>query len=107
MMLAFGIWSVLSLLFVALGISTRYAKKPRGFWANAKVSEVRDVKQYNRALARLWFVFAAVLELLGLPLLMAEQNNPVFLLILLGIPALVIGMMIAYTRIESRYRKQR
>ena len=48
-MLAFIIFVMVALIFVAIGISAFFAKKPMGFFANAEMFEVTDVKAYNRA----------------------------------------------------------
>lgn len=34
--------------------------KPFGFWANAEVAEIKDVKGYNRALGKLWCIVRVV-----------------------------------------------
>jgi membrane-bound ClpP family serine protease len=49
-------------------------------------------------------VSAVFLELFGIPILFVEQNSPVFLIMVFGVVALVIGMMIAYIRIEAKYK---
>lgn len=105
MILAFVIWSLTAVVFVVLGISTRKSEKAANFWANAKAPEVSDIKKYNSAVSTIWFVFAVLFELLGIPLLYCQQNSPVVLLPLLGTVILIIGIMIAYTRVEAKYRK--
>lgn len=106
-MLAFIIWEALPVFFLIMGIITYTSKsaKPFGFWANAKVPEIIDVKAYNRALGKLWFVFAVLLGLLGIPLLGGQNSaGPVFTI--LGTVFLSIAMMVIYTVvIEKKYRK--
>ena len=40
----------------------------------------------------------------GIPLLVLEQNSPMFITVIFGVVVLVIGMMIVYVRIEHKYR---
>lgn len=58
-LMAFIIWVIVGVLFIILGIYDMNSKKakPFGFWANAAVGEIEDVKGYNRALGILWCVW--------------------------------------------------
>ena len=47
--------------------------KPFGFWANAEVAPIEDVKGYNRALGMLWCVYGVLFTLIGLPLLDGQE----------------------------------
>ncbi|MBD5510901.1 MAG: hypothetical protein HDR08_06585 [Lachnospiraceae bacterium] len=108
MLYAFLIWLALSACFVIMGIYNFFSKKKSafGFWANAKVFEVTDVKAYNRALGKLWCVFGVVFALLGLPLLYG-QNSPYILLTVLGAMLEAIAAMVVYvTVIEKKYRRK-
>lgn len=105
MLIAFVIWSAVSLCFLIVSIVCRRSDKPVGVWANAQAPEVNDVKGYNRAVSNMWIVFAILLELLGLPLLLCEQNGALALLSSFGVMPLAIATMIVYTRIERKYRK--
>ncbi|MBD5536223.1 MAG: hypothetical protein HDQ99_11290 [Lachnospiraceae bacterium] len=108
MLYAFLIWLALSACFVIMGIYNFFSKKKSafGFWANAKVFEVTDVKAYNRALGKLWCVFGVVFALLGLPLLYG-QNSPYILLTILGAMLEAIAAMVVYvTVIEKKYRRK-
>ena len=107
-MLGFILWIMLSLFFVVWGIFTYFAKteKPLGFWANAEVAEMKDVKAYNRALGKLWCVYGILLALLGLPLL-GGQNSAGIILSILGTMLISIGAMVVYVvGIEAKYRKK-
>lgn len=107
-MLAFLIWSALGAAFIGYGIYSVCSNKevPFGFWANAKVFSVKDVKGYNRAVGKLWIVFGAALALLGLPLL-DGQNSPYVIISILGIMFLAIAAMVVYTTvIERKYRER-
>lgn len=80
--------------------------KPFGFWANAEVAEIKDVKGYNRALGKLWCVFGVLLILIGIPILLGENSAGVIITIL-GTMLLSIGAMVVYTVvIEPKYRKK-
>lgn len=107
-MFAFLIWLLFSILFIAYGIHAFCAKKavPFGFWANAEVFAVKDVRAYNRAVGKLWCVFGIVLAFLGIPLL-TGQNSPYALLSILGIMAEAIVAMVVYVVvIEKKYREK-
>ena len=80
--------------------------KPFGFWANAEVAQMRDVKGYNRALGKLWCVFGVLLILIGLPILLGEKSAGVIITIL-GTMLLSIGTMVVYVVvIEPKFRKK-
>ena len=58
--MAYIIWAILGVFFIAMGIYDINSKKekPFGFWANADVAPIEDVKGYNRALGilvRIWY----------------------------------------------------
>lgn len=106
-MLAFMIWALLGGIFVLYGIYAACSKKevPFGFWANAEMFPVKDVKSYNRAVGKLWVVFGIVLILLGLPL-RGGQNSPYAVISILGIMIEAVAAMAVYvTVIERKYRK--
>lgn len=103
MMLGFILWSIVALIFVAIGISGLKSKEAVGFFTGVKAPAVDDVKKYNRAVSVLWFVSAVLLEITGIPLLFFEQNSPIFILMIFGSVAIVIGMTIGYIKIEHRY----
>lgn len=106
-MLAFLIWALLGAVFIIYGIYAFCSGKETafGFWANAKMFPVKDVKAYNRAVGKLWMVFGAVLILLGLPLL-DGQNSPYVIISMLGIMLEAIAAMAVYVIvIERKYRK--
>ena len=107
--MAFIIWAILGGLFIVMGIFCLKSKKARpfGFWANAEVIQVEDVRGYNRALGRLWCVYGVLFTLIGLPLL-GGQNSGLMIVTMLGTMFLSIGAMVAYVvGIEARYRKKK
>ena len=102
-MIAFFIWCTVSLLFAGIGIYALNSKKPVRFWNISQKIQVHDVRRYNRAISLLWFVFAGVFLLLGLPLL-SGQNTPAVLITILGSVFACILLMAVYNRIEGKYR---
>ena len=110
-LIAFFIWAALGVLFVLLGVYYMNSKKakPFGFWANAEVGSIEDVKGYNRALGKLWCVYGVLLTLIGLPLLSLDEKNAGMLILpLLGTMLISIGAMAVYSvGIEAKYRKKR
>ena len=106
MIIGFIIWSIIGCLFICLGIYSLFAKKAMGFWANAEMFPVTDIKKYNGAVAKLFFVFGIVFIILGFPLLL-EQNSLWILFSVLGIMIESITAMIVYTTIiEKKYKKK-
>lgn len=103
--LGFLIWSAIGCLFVCLAIYACFSKKPVGFWANADVFEVSDIKKYNYAVAKLFCIFGIVLIILGIPLL-AGQNSGWILLSVVGVMIESIAAMAVYSLvIEKKYKK--
>ena len=106
MFIAFLIWTLCAGIFLAIGISSYKSKEPVGFFSFSNPPKVNDVEGYNKAVAKLWFVVSVIFEILGIPFLFLEQNSPEFFIIVVAVPALVIGMVIAYLRIEAKYKKK-
>lgn len=107
-MLVFLIWLFVGGSFLVLGLYAFNSKKEVafGFWANAEVFPVNNIKAYNRAIGKLWCVFGVVFVGLGLPLLKG-QNSPLILLSIIGVMAEAIAAMAVYeTVIEKKYRKK-
>ena len=108
-LIAFIIWSILGVLFIVMGIYDLNSKKARpfGFWANAEVAAIEDVKGYNRALGKLWCVYGVLFILIGLPLL-DGQNSGSIIISILGAMFISIAAMVAYVvGIEPKYRKKK
>ena len=110
-LMAFVIWTIMGVVFIAMGIYDMNSKKakPFGFWANAEVGPIEDVKSYNRALGRLWCVYGVLFILIGLPLLILnEQNAGLIAIPMVGTMLISIGAMAVYSiGIESKYRKKK
>lgn len=109
--MAFIIWTIMGVLFIAMGIYDMNSKKakPFGFWANAEVGPIEDVKSYNRALGILWCVYGILFTLIGFPLLILnEQNGGLIIIPVVGAMLISIGAMAVYSiGIESKYKKKK
>lgn len=100
------VWLIMGGAMVIFGIYAMHSKRavPFGFWANAEVFKVNDVRGYNHAVGRLWCVFGVVFVLLGFPFL-TGQNSPYFIVSILGCMVEAIVAMVVYvTVIEKKYR---
>lgn len=106
-MIAFLIWALCGVIFIGLGFYAFYAKKTVGFWANIKTIEINDedIESYNKAVGILWCVFGVIFIILGIPLF-AGQNSPFVFISVLGCILEVIFLMVAYMKIENKYRKK-
>ena len=108
-LIAFIIWAIMGVLFIAMGIYDLNSKKakPFGFWANAEVALIEDVKGYNRALGILWCVYGVLFILIGLPLLYG-QNSGLIIISILGAMFISIAAMVVYVgSIEPKYCKKK
>ncbi len=103
MIIAFIIWSIVAVLFLGIGISGRKAKEAVGFFTFVKPPVVTDINMYNHSVSMLWMIAAVILEVIGIPLLFLEQNSPMFVPVIFGVVALMLGMMIVYLRIQAKY----
>lgn len=107
---AFIIWAIMGVFFIVMGIYDMNSKKtkPFGFWSNAEVGPIEDVKGYNRALGILWCVYGVLFLLIGLPLLILnEQNAGLIIIPIVGAMLISFGAMAVYSiGIESKYRKK-
>lgn len=98
-------WSIVAAVFFGIGISCLKSTEAVGFFTFVKPPEIEDTARYNKAVSILWLTAAAVLEIIGIPVLFLEQNSPFFIFMIFGVMILLIGMMIAYLKIEAKYRK--
>ncbi len=107
-MIGFIFYISCALLFVPIGISCLKSKEPVGFFAGVKPPDIpeNNITKYNKAVAKLWFAFAVILGLLGIPILFVKQNSPIFLIPTLGIIILSIGICIVYLKIEKKYKEK-
>ena len=102
--MGFFIWTLITLIFVYIGITIRKSNIPVNLFTFGDAPKVNDIKRYNKAVSNLWLVFTILFEMIGISLLFIKQNSPFIILIVLGVVFLVIGMMVTYTKIESKYR---
>ncbi len=107
MIAGFVIWSVVFLVLLGIGIWAWKSEKGVAFYTGTKPPEVTDVRKYNRSVAVLWFVYAGLFELLGLPFLFMKQNRLGFLWSVAGVPLITVALMIAYNRILRKYEVKR
>ncbi len=106
--MAFIIWAIIAVFFIIMGIYDLTSKKakPFGFWANAEVGAIEDVKGYNRTLGILWCVYGVLFALTGVPLLVGGSG--MIIIAILGTMFISIGAMVTYVvYIEPKYRKKR
>ena len=106
MIFGFIIWSLISLVILVIGIRCWKSEKAVEFFTGVKPPAVSDIRKYNRSVAVLWFAYAALLELLGLPFLFLKHNAAGFLLCIAGVPVISIALMLVYTRILRRYEQK-
>lgn len=106
-MIIFIIWTLFGLSAIGLGVYTFKSSRAINVWANIKTSQnVSDVKSYNQALAKLWWIFGLILILVGLPLL-SGQNSPLLIITILGTVFDCIFLMIMLRKIEIKYGPSR
>ena len=106
MLIGFIIWSAVSLLLLGIGFWSWNSGKAVGFYSGVKPPEVKDVRKYNHSVAVLWFVYALLFWLLGIPFLFLKQNSALFLLSILGTVAITLALVIVYQKILQKYRKE-
>lgn len=100
-------WSLISAIFFIIAIIAYRSDKPAGFFANeSKKPEVKDVKAYNHAVAKMWFVYGILLWICGIPFFTMKQNSALVIIPVLGTVFISLGLVVAYTVfIEPKYRK--
>lgn len=97
--MAFVFWCAVSALMIVIGIITYNMKKPAGFFANSPAPEtVSDVTAYNHALGKLWFVYAVLLALSGLPLL-NEKPGGLIIITMLGTVFSTLALVCIYVAV--------
>lgn len=106
MVVAFIIWSIVAIIFMLIGISSWKSEQEVGFFTFSNPPKMKDIVKYNHAVSKLWFLFAVILEVIGIPFLFIEQNSPIFILTIFEVMILVIAIIIIYLRIEKKYRQQ-
>ena len=105
MVIAFIMWSIVSLVLFFIGISCLKSDKPVGFFTFGKPPVIENIKRYNQAVAKLWFAYAIIFEIIGVPLFKLEQNSPRVILLVFAVMIWVISLIAVYLKIEAKYRK--
>ncbi len=105
MIVAFIIWSVVALLFVVIGIVNWRSKTEIGFFTGVEPGKKKDIVGYNHAVAKIWFFYAAIFEIIGIPVLFIPQNSIMVVVVMLAVVALTIGITIVYVRIDAKYKE--
>ena len=106
MIIGFIIWTVVSIILLSVGVWAWISDKAVSFYTGIKPPEVKDIRKYNHSVSILWFIYAVLFELLGLPLLFLKQNSAGFLWSILGVAAITIFLTIGYNRILTKHRKK-
>ena len=92
-------------IFVVIGVWALCRKTPMHFWSGSTVSitEIRDIRRYNRANGQMWILFGVGMALIGFLGFwsIAAAGVCVFIYTLGGIPVLVV----LYDKIYQKYRK--
>lgn len=105
MVVAFIIWSIIASLFVVIGIVNWRSKIEVGFFTGVKPGKKKDIVGYNHAVAKIWFFYAAVLEIIGIPLLFIKQNSIMAVVMILAVVVLTIGITVVYVNIDAKYKE--
>ena len=105
MIIAFIIWSIVAILLAFIGISGLKSDKPVGFFTFVTPPVVKDIKRYNKAVAKLWVVSAIIFEIIGIPLYYLEQNSPLFIIVIFAVLIWLIALIAGYFKIESKFKK--
>lgn len=104
-MMGFYIYAACCALFYLLAVYALLAKKPIGLRTREhRRSKIKDVRGYNRAVAKLFFAYGTVLLLCGLPTVFDIDPMAAMMISMLGIMFSVILLFAAAVRIESKYR---
>lgn len=105
MVVAFIIWSIIASLIVVIGIVNWRSKIEVGFFTGVKPGKKKDIVGYNHAVAKIWFFYAAVLEIIGIPLLFIKQNSIMAVVMILAVVVLTIGITVVYVNIDAKYKE--
>lgn len=104
MWISFFIFTAVSILFYIIGVVSWKAKEPVGFFTGIKPPKVKDTKAFNHAVAKIWFVFATLFELLGIPLLWISEDSTYGIFLALLVMFWTFGLIITYLIVEQKYK---
>lgn len=105
--IAFGIVLIVVLIFVIIGISMINTKdKPIQYLSNTKkLPNVKDIRGYNKAIGKIFIIFALLLLPILSPVVLFAQNSKYSFLSILLMPFWVIGLIISCVFTEGKYKK--
>ncbi len=104
--IALGIILILVLIFIIIGIAMMKSKKPVQYLANTdKIPNVKDIKGYNKAIGKIFIIFALLLLPILSPVVLFAQNSKYSFLSILLIPFWVIALILCCIFTESKYKK--
>ena len=102
--MGFVIWTLVAILFLVIGFVTMKSKSPVGFYTFGNPPKVKNMKEYNKAVAKLWIVSAIIFEVIGIPILFIKQNSPVAIILVFGVLIWVFGLILVYSHIEQKHK---
>ncbi|MDO4975706.1 MAG: hypothetical protein Q4E53_00435 [Eubacteriales bacterium] len=105
MRIVFAVFTLVAILIFAIAITTWKSEKAVGFFTGIKPPKVKNVKAYNHAVAKIWFVFAVIFELLGLPFLWIGGDSVYGLIVSIFVMIWALGLIITYLIVEQKYKK--
>lgn len=105
--LAFFIIIVIIFIFIFIGISMINTKdKPIQYLSNTKkLPNVKDIRGYNKAIGKIFIIFALLLLPILSPVVLLAQNSKYLFLSILLMPFWVIGLIISCIFTEGKYKK--
>ena len=105
--IALGIVLIVVLIFVIIGISMINTKdKPIQYLSNTKkLPNVKDIRGYNKAIGKIFIIFALLLLPILSPVVLFAQNAKYSFLSILLMPFWVIGLIISCVFTEGKYKK--
>lgn len=104
-MTGFLIYAACCALFYVFAIYVLLSKKPAGVGSRErKRSKVKDIRGYNRAVAKLFFAYGTVLLLCGVPTILNISPIAATIISFLGVSFASMALFVAAIKIEKRYR---
>ncbi|MGN8913242.1 hypothetical protein [Anaerofustis butyriciformans] len=105
--IALGIVLIVVLIFVIIGISMINTKdKPIQYLSNTKkLPNVKDIRGYNKAIGKIFIIFALLLLPILSHIVLFSQNSKYSFLSILLMPFWVIGLIISCVFTEGKYKK--
>ena len=104
MIIAFVIWTCVAFLFLGIAIYCRTCKNPVGFYTFQEAPVIKDIQGYNKAVSKLWMLYSIVFFIYGIPFLFLKQNSPFFIFLIFPVIFGSIALLLAYSKIEEKYR---